>query len=86
MVLVQIGMWDCRSTGNLFTLKRGISAPLAYGVKKIQDLIKRFDLRSHRNNQIVFHSGVTAMFFGHGKYGAHFRVTHCGSNSRGTNY
>lgn len=67
-------------------LLHGISSPLAYGVKKYKmNLMERLHLSSHLNNQIGFHSGVTAMLFGHGEYGAHFRVTDCGSNSRGTN-
>lgn len=90
MVLVQIGMWNCCTIWNVFTLKHVASwghCPFGlWSEKKIQDLMKRLDLRSHFNSQIVFHSGVTAMLLGNGKYDAHFRVTDCGSNNGGTNY
>lgn len=77
----------CCTVWSIFTLKHIASwDQYSFGVKRIQDFMKRLDLKSHLSNQIVFHSGVMAMLFGHGKYGAHFRVTHSGSNNRGTNY
>lgn len=35
---------------------------------------------------IIFCSGVTAVFSGHGKHDACIRVTNCGSNNRRTYY